>query len=129
MCEYCNPLGLAQPAASQAHGTIFLAIGVVVVVMALIGRLILTGIGPFVASVASVTPTAAGLAITVSITNEGNRSGASTCRISDPMLLSSTTSAFFLSPQIEPGVTQTFTRETTSLGREVRPLQVDCGAP
>ena len=26
LCERCNPLGLAQPSASQAHGTVFLAL-------------------------------------------------------------------------------------------------------
>ena len=30
LCERCNPLGLAQPAASQAHGTVFLGIGAAV---------------------------------------------------------------------------------------------------
>ena len=128
MCEFCNPLGLAQPAATQAHGTIFLAIGVVVVIMALVGRLVLVGIGPFEARVAGVEPTASGLSITISITNSGSRSGASTCRVDDPAS-STSDAAIFLSPQVQPGTTATFTRQTDALGSGVRPLQVTCGAP
>ncbi len=128
MCEFCNPLGLAQPAATQAHGTIFLAIGVVVVVMAIVGRLVLTGIGPFQARVAGVQPSATGLSITISITNSGSRGGASTCRVDDPASATSD-AAIFLSPQIQPGSTETFTRDTDALGSSVRPLEVTCGAP
>ena len=128
MCEFCNPLGLAQPAATQAHGTIFLAIGVVVVVMAIVGRLVLTGIGPFEASIAGVAPSATGLSVTISITNSGSRAGASTCRIDDA---SSATGAstIFLSPQVQPGTTETFTRDTDAFGTSVRTLSVTCGAP
>jgi hypothetical protein len=128
MCEFCNPLGLAQPAATQAHGTIFLAIGVVVVVMALVGRLVLTGIGPFTASVTGVQGTATGLTITISITNGGNRAGASTCKVDDPASATSE-SAFFLSPEVQPGATVAFTRQTDVLGQGARRLEVTCGAP
>lgn len=126
MCEYCNPLGLAQPASTQAHGTIFLAIGAAVVALALLGRLILTGVGPFEASVTTVTATPTGLTITLSATNHGSRSGATTCRVQDASVLSSSAAAFFLSPQIEPGKTVSFVRETAVLGTEVRPLAVEC---
>jgi hypothetical protein len=126
MCEFCNPLGLAQPAATQAHGTIFVAIAAVVVIMALVGRLLVSGIGPFVASVSGVTSTPAGLSVTLTVTNRGSKTGPTTCRVHDQ---SSAGSAFFLSPPIPPGATETFTRETPALGTAVRPLQVDCGAP
>jgi hypothetical protein len=129
MCEYCNPLGLAQPAATQAHGTIFLAIGASVVVLALLGRLILTGVGPFEASVTAVAATPTGLAITLIATNEGSRGGATTCRVHDASIASSSAAAFFLSPQIEPGATVTFVRETAALGTQVRPLAVECSMP
>ena len=32
MCESCNPLGLKAPSASQAHGTVFVGIGVAVAI-------------------------------------------------------------------------------------------------
>jgi hypothetical protein len=129
MCEYCNPLGLAQPASTQAHGTIFLAIGASVVALALLGRLILTGIGPFDASVTTVAATPTGLTITLTATNRGSRIGATTCRVQDASLVSSSAAAFFLSPQIEPGATVSFVRETAVLGTQVRPLAVECSAP
>jgi len=129
MCEYCNPLGLAQPAATQAHGTIFLAIGASVVVLALLGRLILTGIGPFEASVTTVAATPTGLSITLTATNQGSSRGATTCRVRDASIASSSAEAFFLSPQIEPGETVSFVRETAVLGTQVRPLAVECSAP
>ena len=129
MCEFCNPLGLAQPAATQAHGTIFLAIGASVVVLALLGRLILTGVGPFEASVTTVAATPTGLEITLTATNQGSRAGATTCRVHDASILSSGAAAFFLSPQIEPGATVTFVRQTAVLGTEIRPLAVECSMP
>ena len=54
MCERCNPLGLKQPSASQAHGTVFVGIAVAVVALAVIARLAVSGIGPFKGEVAGV---------------------------------------------------------------------------
>ena len=133
MCEYCNPLGLADPAASQAHGTVFLAIGAAVVVLALVGRLVLAGIGPFDARVDAVvaatdaTGAVNGLTITLTVTNKGTKTGASTCRVHDPAVVSTDRSAIFLSPEIPAGSTQTFTRTTNQLGLEPSPtLQAEC---
>lgn len=136
MCEYCNPLGLADPAASQVHGTALLALGIAVVVIALVGRAMLAGIGPFSGRISAVavttdaTGTPAGLAITLTVTNEGSKSGASTCRVHDVALLSNDVSAIFLSPEIPAGGTATFTRQTNLLGTvAVSTLQVECSEP
>lgn len=127
LCEACNPLGLSQPAASQAHGTVFLAIGLAVVGLALLGRLALAGIGPFSASVVAVVPAPGGLAITLAVTNEGSRAGATTCRVYDPALPGiGPESAQVLSPRIEPGRTVTFTKTIGELGSDPRPLAVEC---
>ena len=133
MCEFCNPLGLADPAASQAHGTVFLAIGAAVVALALIGRFALAGIGPFAATVDGVvkatdaTGAVTGLTITLTVKNEGTKTGASTCRVHDPALVSTDRSAIFLSPEIAAGASQTFTRTTNQLGLEPSPtLQAEC---
>ena len=75
LCERCNPLGLTQPTSTQAHGTILLAIVISVVALALLGRFALSGIGPFSATVARVEPIHDGLAITLSVTNEGGNAG------------------------------------------------------
>jgi hypothetical protein len=133
MCEYCNPLGLADPAASQAHGTVFLAIGAAVVILALVGRLVVAGVGPFDGSVVSVAVAAdasgapAGLAITLTVTNHGSKSGPSTCRISDPDNLESDANAIFLSPDIPADSSATFTRTTDRLGHAPSStIRVDC---
>jgi hypothetical protein len=134
MCEYCNPLGLADPAASQAHGTVFLAIGAAVVILALVGRLVVAGVGPFDGTVVGVTVAAdasgapSGLAITLTVTNHGTKSGPSTCRISDPDNLESDANAIFLSPDIPAGQSATFTRTTDRLGHALSStIRVDCG--
>jgi hypothetical protein len=130
MCDRCNPLGLADPAATQAHGTVFLAIGGAVVILAVAARFALSGIGPFQASVAAVAPTGSGLSITLTVTNQGSRAGSSTCRVHDGAALANDVSAFFLSPQIEPGASSTFTRETSVLGASSpADLVVDCATP
>jgi hypothetical protein len=136
MCEYCNPLGLADPAASQAHGTVFLAIGVAVVLLAFLGRLLLTGIGPFDARVSGVavatdgSGAASGLSIVLTVTNRGSHSGASTCRVHDRAIYVNDVSAIFLSPEIAAGTTATFTRTTSLLGHQPSgTLEVECGQP
>ncbi|HEX7474104.1 MAG TPA: hypothetical protein VF323_13555 [Candidatus Limnocylindrales bacterium] len=130
MCERCNPLGLADPAASQVHGTVFLAIAIGVVALAVLARLMLSGIGPFQATVSAVAPTTAGLNVTLSVTNQGSRAGSSTCRVHNGAALMNDDAAYFLSPQIEPGATATFTRETSALGSATVPgLIVECSTP
>ena len=129
MCEFCNPLGLAQPAASQVHGSVVLAVGAAVVILALIGRLILTGVGPFDARIANVAATSSGLELTLTVTNHGSRGGATTCRVHDTSILGDNTSVFVLSPQIDPGATVTFVRQTQVLGTEIRTLAVECATP
>jgi hypothetical protein len=128
MCERCNPLGLAQPAASQAHGTVFLAIGLAVIGLALLGRLALAGIGPFSSSVERVVGAPGGLAITLRVTNEGTHAGTTTCRVYDPTVGGiGPDAAYFQSPEVPPGQTVSFQRETPNLGERVRELAVDCG--
>ncbi len=129
MCERCNPLGLKDPAASQAHGTAFVGIGIAVIIMAVVAHLAVSGIGPFSSSVASVAADPAGLRVTISVTNEGSRAGSTTCRVEDPALPGiGPDAAFVQSPIVEPGTTVSFEALVTSLGTELRPLSADCGA-
>lgn len=128
MCEHCNPLGLKAPAASQAHGTVFVGIGLAVVGMAIVARFAVSGIGPFTSEVGAVTADPAGLRVTISVTNEGSSSGAVTCRVGDPSVRGITpTTAYVTSPQVDPGETRTFDAVVTTLGTEPRALSVDCG--
>ncbi len=84
MCENCNPLGLKQPAPSQAHGTVFLAIIGAVIFLAVLGRVAIAGIGPFKGAIGNVVAAPPGLAVTLTVTNLGTTSGSSTCRVFDP---------------------------------------------
>jgi len=128
MCEHCNPLGLKAPAASQAHGTVFVAIGLAVVGMAIAARLALSGIGPFTSELTSVTTDPSGLRVGIAVTNTGTASGAITCRIGDPTTRGiSPGTAYVTSPQVDPGETRTFEALVTTLGTEPRELSVACG--
>jgi hypothetical protein len=127
MCEACNPLGLKSPAASQAHGTVFLGIGVAVVILAVLARLAVSGIGPFQTEVAGVAADPAGLRISITVTNDGESAGSTTCRVGDPEIRGiGPETAFVDSPVVQPGETLTFEALVTTLGTEVRPLTAEC---
>lgn len=129
MCENCNPLGLKAPATSQAHGTVFVGIGIAVVAMAVVARLMIANMGPFSSSVANVVTDPGGLKVTVSVTNEGSAAGATTCRIDDPSAGGiSPGAAFVESPKVEGGGTVTFDVIVSGFGKEPRALLADCGS-
>lgn len=128
MCETCNPLGLRQPAASQAHGTVFAGIILAVIVMAVVARVMVAGVGPFRASIVGVAAAADGLVVTIRVTNDGSATSPTMCRISDPSLPGiGPETAHVQSPPIEPGTTRTFQATVRSLGAEPRELTVSCG--
>ena len=128
LCERCNPLGLRDSASSQVHGTVFLAVGLAIVGLALLARLAVSGIGPFPAEVVAVRPDGDGLSISLQVTNAGTSMGSTTCRISDPTI-SGGRAAFIQSPRIHANSTLTFDAEVTGLGSTARELAVECSAP
>ena len=130
MCENCNPLGLKQPAPSQAHGTVFLAIVGAVIFLAVLGKVALSGIGPFKGSIGNVVAAPPGLAVTLTVTNLGTSAGSSTCRVFDPKVPGiGPESAFITSPRIPAGETVSFSKQVAILGPVVRPLAVECSGP
>jgi hypothetical protein len=127
MCEHCNPLGLKAPSASQAHGTVFLGIGVGVVILAVAARLAVSGVGPFTTAAPVVTTDPAGLRVAITVTNDGDNAGATTCRVGDPEIRGiGPETAYVESPVVQPGETLTFEAVVTTLGTVARPLTVDC---
>ena len=74
LCERCNPLGLRDSAASQMHGIAIGGVVLFVVIMAVVARFALAGVGPFEGAVAGAVPDGDGLAITLSVTNHGTNS-------------------------------------------------------
>ena len=129
LCERCNPLGLRDSSASQVHGLALIGIVTAIVLMAVVGRWALAGVGPFDASIATVLPDEQGLTLTLSVRNGGSRTGQTTCRVTDPADRSGAIGAFMLSPQIHPGETVTFSQRVTELGSSARQLAVACSAP
>jgi hypothetical protein len=129
LCERCNPLGLSDPAASQAHGTVFLAIVLGVVALAVAGRLALSGIGPFRAQVSGVEAAGAGLVVTIAVQNQGTKAGPTTCRITDPANRGVGPAAIVQSPPVEPGQSRSFTATIPQFGASPRPLAIACEAP
>lgn len=129
LCERCNPLGLRDVSSSQVHG---IAIGGVifgVIILAIVARLMLSGIGPFEAAVVTVAPDGSALTITLAVTNRGTSGGQTTCRVMDPADRTGSLGGFMLSPTIGAGQTVEFTQRIRELGGTVRPLTVECSAP
>jgi predicted nucleic acid-binding Zn ribbon protein len=128
MCESCNPLGLKSPSASQAHGTVFLGIGIAVVVMAVVARMIIANMGPCTTSVAGVVTDPGGLKVSVTVTNQGTTAGATTCRIDDPTLRGiGPEAAFVESPVVQGGETVTFDVIVGGFGTKPITLIAVCG--
>ena len=129
LCERCNPLGLRDSSSSQVHGIAVAGVIAFVVILGIVGKFALSGIGPFEASVANAATDGNALAITLSVTNRGSSDGQTTCRITDPSDRTGNTGGFMLSPKIGAGQTIAFTQRVTELGSTVRPLAVECSTP
>ena len=129
LCERCNPLGLRDSAASQVHGTVFGVVAIAIVLLLVFARLSIAGSGPYLAILSAPTPTADGLALTITVTNHGTDAGQTTCRIVDVADRGVSRSAFRLSPRIEAGQTLSFPTVVTEFGSEPRELAVTCRTP
>jgi hypothetical protein len=129
LCDRCNPLGLRDVAASQAHGTVFVGVAVGIVVLAILARLAVSGMGPFPAIVGATTWTGPNLDVTLTVTNEGEAAGQTNCRLTGADDRGGGPSAFVLSPVIGAGQTLTFSQRVVGLAPTVGDLVVDCRTP
>ena len=129
LCEECNPLGLRDVASGQVHGSVFIALAVAIAILAVLARLSIAGIGPFPARISDVVPSAAGLSVALTVTNDGDASGATTCRLSRLGDDGTGTAAFVMTPRIDAHATRTFTSEVTEFGKQPVDLQVECRTP
>ena len=127
MCERCNPLGLRDTASSQVHGSVFIAVAVAVIGLALFARMAVAGVGPFEGSIDIVEPAVGGLAVTLTVRNAGEAAGQTTCQVAGEGR--SGGAEVVLTPRLESGEQRTFQRTLTQLGTTVRPLVVDCRTP
>ena len=129
LCERCNPLGLRDSAASQVHGTVFGVVAIAIILLLVGARLSIAGSGPYPATVDTVTPTAGGLSVTLTVSNQGTDEGQTTCRLVDAADRGLSRSAFVLSPRIAAGETISFATEITEFGPGARELAVTCRTP
>ena len=127
LCAACNPGGLEQPAASQAHGTVFGGIALAVVAMLVVATFLVGGVGPFTGQLAAATPVDGGLLLSLKVTNSGRRDGPATCRVWDPSYLGNPpVETFVRTPSIPAGETLAFQQRVVDLGTAARSFAVDC---
>jgi hypothetical protein len=127
LCPACNPAGLEQPAASQAHGTVFAGIALAVVVMLVGATFLIGGEGPFTGQLTAAAPAGGGLVLTLAVTNAGRREGPATCRVWDPAYLGNPpVETYVRTPPIPAGGVLTFEQRVADLGAETRAFAVDC---
>jgi hypothetical protein len=128
MCEFCNPLGLSQPATTQVHGTVVVVVALAIVGLAVLGRLALSGIGPFQAEVTSVTAAPSGLVVTVMIHNQGSKAGATSCRIVDAVRAEAGPTAVIQTPRVDAGQSSQFSTTIRQFGNTPIALAIQCDA-
>jgi hypothetical protein len=126
LCELCNPLELAQPSATQVHGIAALGIVAFVVVLAVLGRAALAGTGPFTGTINGVAPSADGLVVTLTISNGGTKSAATTCRLILEGNPTGGTGELVQTPVVPAGSSVRFTTTATMFGTAPIPLAADC---
>ena len=130
LCERCNPLGLKDSASSQVHGTVFVAVGIAVLALAVAARLAVSGIGPFDAAVTAMAPgsSATSVVATLDVTNRGSAAGSATCRLTNPGDRGAVHSEVVYTPRIGPGQTIRLAHETP-FGSVDQPFDVECHGP
>ena len=73
--------------------------------------------------------TGSGLAVTLTVANEGSAEGQTTCRLQDPAQRAGGQDAFVVSPRIPAGERVTFSTTVDAFGSEPRSLSVECRTP
>ena len=129
LCEFCNPLELSQPSATQMHGIAAAGILAFILVLALAGRAVLSGTGPFSAQVLATVPTVGGLQVMLAVSNEGEKAASTTCLVRESPARIGAPSEIVQTPLIQPGRTVQFTSVVTKLGTEVITLAAECQSP
>lgn len=129
LCELCNPLELSQPSATQMHGIAAVGIIAFIVVLAVAGRATLAGTGPFSGELRDVRPAAAGLSVTIAVTNEGEKAAATTCALTELPSRAGGVQQVVQTPLVQPGETLQFTALVTRFGTTVVGIAVDCQSP
>ncbi len=110
MCEADNPGAIGSPSATQLHGTIAAGVGIGLLLVALLARFMLTGVGPFAASFSGEAIRAdGGVDVAVTVTNKGSKTAPATCHVQRAGF-ARPDDFVFLTPPVEAGATATFSR-------------------
>lgn len=129
LCDECNPLGLRDVAAGQVHGSVFIAVTAAVIILAVLARWSVASGGPYPARVDGIEGSGSGLAVTLTVTNDGTGDGQTTCRLSRAGEQGMGTAAFVTSPRLGAHETKTFRAVVTQFGSTPTELQVECQTP
>ena len=130
LCEQCNPLELSQPSATQMHGIAAVGILAFILVLAVGGRAMLAGTGPFAGSVVDVDASSENeLAVVLEISNQGSRAASTTCYVIQSPAPIGGPRQSVQSPLVQPGGTVQFTTTTTRFGGKPIPLAIECPSP
>jgi len=129
LCDDCNPLGLKQPAATQVHALAAGGIVLFVVILAVLGRLGLSGVGPFTGLAGDVVAAPGGLSITLSVSNSGSKAAATSCRVTEAGHPTGGLGQLVQTPIVPAGESITFTASLTAFGDVPRALAVECLSP
>jgi hypothetical protein len=82
LCPDDNPGRIGGPSTTQMHGTIFIGVVLGFVLLALLARISLSGVGPFEARLSSATARSDGaVLVSFEVANRGTGQSVSTCRI------------------------------------------------
>jgi hypothetical protein len=108
---------------------VFVAVTLAIAVLAVLARLSVAGAGPFPATIDGVTATSGGLAVALTVTNQGDGIGQTSCRISRAGDPGTGTAAFVTSPRLAAHETRRFTATVTGFGSAPIDLQVECRTP
>ena len=128
MCEVCNRAGMVTPAATQVHGTIFVAIVLGVVLLALGSSLLIGHGGPYPTTVVSWQAVDSGaLRVRLGVTNAGEHDGRARCQItvrdSDGAIAHQ---AVALSPELAPQASTEFETDVPEAGAGASTVEAEC---
>ena len=129
LCELCNPLELAQPSATQMHGIAAVGIIAFIIVLAVAGRAALAGTGPFVGQIGTVVAAVDGLAVTITVSNQGTTDAATTCLISQTPAPVGAPKQVVQTPLVPAGTSIEFTTVLTKFGSTPVVLIAECQSP
>ena len=131
LCDEHNPRKLPGPSSTQMHATIFGGILIGVIGFFFIARLAISSEGPWPTEVTgAVSDGAGGVAITISVTNDGGSGGVADCRVTRDGVPRPDDLAF-RTAAVPPGETVTFERSLSapppgSIVYDVEALTVVC---